>query len=217
MYICDRYREKCSSCISSSKMFKSVSVSVSVRANSGGAPKERRRGRAEKRLSNRVLLESPFPLCSLKVFRTFSGVLRENLKGAEKKRTLQKHPFGQPFLRTTPSPLLWRALKFPQKMNFQTFPRCNCKIYSDRWRCAWYCHYRAWMSKKHCYNLNLLKKVERSQNGFFAKGFLSQSVAKWQFEYDSAAHLTNTSWRIHDIQNTGQEVSQSVVKCRVVS
>ena len=33
----------------------------------------------------------------------------ENLKGAEKKRTLQKHPFGQPFLRTTPSPLLWRA------------------------------------------------------------------------------------------------------------
>ena len=27
-------------------------------------------------------------------------------------RTLQKHPFGQPFLRTTPSPLLWRALNF---------------------------------------------------------------------------------------------------------
>ena len=39
-----------------------------------------------------------------------SSVLRENLKGAEKKRTLQKHPFGQPLLRTTPSPLLWRAL-----------------------------------------------------------------------------------------------------------
>ena len=35
------------------------------------APKERRRGRAEKRLSKRVLLESPFLLCSLKVFRTF--------------------------------------------------------------------------------------------------------------------------------------------------
>ena len=34
--------------------------------------------------------------------------LRTNLKGAEKKRTLQKHPFGQPFLRTTP--LLWRTL-----------------------------------------------------------------------------------------------------------
>ena len=39
-----------------------------------------------------------------------SCVLRANLKGAEKKRTLQKHPFGQPFLRTTPSPLLWRTL-----------------------------------------------------------------------------------------------------------
>ena len=36
----------------------------------------------------------------------------ENLKGAEKKRTLQKHPFGQPFLRTTPSPFLWRSLNF---------------------------------------------------------------------------------------------------------
>ena len=42
----------------------------------------------------------------------------ENLKGAEKKRTLQKHPFGQPFLRTTPSPLLWRA---PKKTTKQTF------------------------------------------------------------------------------------------------
>ena len=37
------------------------------------------------------------------------GVLK--LKGAEKKRTLQKHPFGQPFLCTTPSPLLSRAPK----------------------------------------------------------------------------------------------------------
>ena len=45
-------------------------------------------------------------------FQDLSGVLRANLKGAEKKRTLQKHPFGQPFLRTTPSPLLWRALIF---------------------------------------------------------------------------------------------------------
>ena len=40
----------------------------------------------------------------------FSAPLRfalktsENLKGADKKRTLQKHPFGQPFLLTTPSP-----------------------------------------------------------------------------------------------------------------
>ena len=33
--------------------------------------KERRRGRAEKRLSKKVFLESPFLLCSLKVFRTF--------------------------------------------------------------------------------------------------------------------------------------------------
>ena len=42
----------------------------------------------------------------------FSGPLslRTNLKGAEKKWTLQKHPFGEPFLRTTPSPLLWRTL-----------------------------------------------------------------------------------------------------------
>ena len=34
----------------------------------GSAPKERRRGRAEKRLSKRVFLESPFLLCPLKVF-----------------------------------------------------------------------------------------------------------------------------------------------------
>ena len=78
---------------------------------SGGAPEERRRRRAEKRLSKRVFLESPFPLCPLKkVFRTFQVFLRTNLKGAEKKRTLQKYPFGQPFLRTTPSLLLWRTL-----------------------------------------------------------------------------------------------------------
>ena len=37
----------------------------------GGALKERRRRRAEKRLSKRVFLESPFLLCPLKVFRTF--------------------------------------------------------------------------------------------------------------------------------------------------
>ena len=45
--------------------------SVALHPYSGGAPKERRRGRAEKRLSKRVFLESPFLLCSLKVFRTF--------------------------------------------------------------------------------------------------------------------------------------------------
>ena len=33
----------------------------------------------------------------------------KTLKRAEEKRNLQKHPFGQPFLRTTLSPLLWRA------------------------------------------------------------------------------------------------------------
>ena len=86
---------------------------LSFPAKNGGAPKERRRCRAEKRLSKRVFWESPLLLCSLKGFQDLSGVLRANLKGAEKKRTLQilKHPFGQPFLRTTPSPLLWRALK----------------------------------------------------------------------------------------------------------
>ena len=44
-------------------------------------------------------------------FQDISGALRASLQGAEKKRTLQKHPFGQPFLRTTPTPLLWRSLK----------------------------------------------------------------------------------------------------------
>ena len=40
---------------------------------SGGVPKERspRRGRAEKRSSKRVFLESPFLLCPLSVFRCF--------------------------------------------------------------------------------------------------------------------------------------------------
>ena len=55
--------------------------------------KEQRRRRAEKRLSKSVFLESPFLLCPLKVFRTLQVFLRTNLKGAEKKRTLQKHPF----------------------------------------------------------------------------------------------------------------------------
>ena len=49
-------------------------------------PKERRRLRAEKRLSKRVFLESPFLLCPLKVCALKTP---ENLKGAEKKRTLQ--------------------------------------------------------------------------------------------------------------------------------
>ena len=41
------------------------------RGNFSFGPKERRRRRAEKRLSKRVFLESPFLLCSLMVFRTF--------------------------------------------------------------------------------------------------------------------------------------------------
>ena len=40
---------------------------------------------------------------SLPPYRCFT----ENLKRADKKRTLQKNPFERPFLRTTPSPLLW--------------------------------------------------------------------------------------------------------------
>ena len=61
-----------------------------------------------KRLSKRVFLESPPRFLSAPL--RLSGVLRANLKGAEKKETLQKRPFGEPFLRTTPSPLLWSAL-----------------------------------------------------------------------------------------------------------
>ena len=49
----------------------------SKRARAGictwGALKERRRCRAEKRLSKRVFLESPFSLCPLKVFRCFES------------------------------------------------------------------------------------------------------------------------------------------------
>ena len=54
----------------------------------------------------------------------------ENLEGPEKKRTLQKHPFGQPFLRTTPSPLLWRA-----SIIFAGISRSFRKINSVHTRC----------------------------------------------------------------------------------
>ena len=77
---------------------------------SQSAPKERRRRRAEKRFSKGCFWRVRFFSALLR----FSGpfrVVRANLKGAEKKRTIQKHPFGQPFLRKTPSPLLWRTLK----------------------------------------------------------------------------------------------------------
>ena len=66
----------------------------------GDAPKERRRRRAEKRLSKRMFLESPFllfPPPPPQGFQDLSDILRTEFKGAEKKRTLQKHPFGQPF------------------------------------------------------------------------------------------------------------------------
>ena len=56
--------------------------------------------------------KSPFLLCPLKVFSTKHVKGPENLKGAEKKRTLQKHPFGQPFLRTT----LRRSFGAPPKL-----------------------------------------------------------------------------------------------------
>ena len=55
-----------------------------------GAPKERRRRHVEKRFSKRMFLESPFLLCPFKVC---SKGAPGNLKGAEKKRTLQKRPF----------------------------------------------------------------------------------------------------------------------------
>ena len=41
--------------------------------STGGVPKEWRRRCAEKRLSKRVFLESPFLLCPLKVFRCFKS------------------------------------------------------------------------------------------------------------------------------------------------
>ena len=73
----------------------------------GDAPKERRRRRAEKQLSKRVFLDSPFLLCPLKVFRCSES----KPLGGREEMTLQKHPFGQPFLRTTPSPLLWTLFR----------------------------------------------------------------------------------------------------------
>ena len=53
----------------------------------------------------------------------------EDLKGAEEKRTLQKRPFGQPFLRTTPSPLLWCTLYYDDlplpRMKWESIFRCR--------------------------------------------------------------------------------------------
>ena len=71
------------------------------------------------------VLESPFLLFS---HLRFSGVFRANLTGQEKKRTLQKHPFGRPFPRTTPSPLLWRALIVNQNASFVPTSLCRFNI-----------------------------------------------------------------------------------------
>ena len=74
------------------KMSKLLGVPESVRycclksGRANGAAK----GSCGETVVQKVVLESPFLLCPLK-------------------RTLQKHPFGRPFLRTTPSLLLWRA------------------------------------------------------------------------------------------------------------
>ena len=64
------------------------------RESSLSAPKERRRRRAEKWLSKRVFLKSPFLLCPL---IRLALKTPENLKGAEKKRTLQKYRLDNRF------------------------------------------------------------------------------------------------------------------------
>ena len=78
----------------------------------GGAPKEWRRRRAEKRSSKRVFWRVRFFSSHLR----FSGVFSANLTGAEKKRTLQKHPFRRPFPCTTPS-RSFGALIHPKSSN----------------------------------------------------------------------------------------------------
>ena len=71
-----------------------------------GAPKERRRGRAEKRLSKRVFLESPLLLCPLRFALKTPERSLQTLR-RRRRNGLSKTPFGRnPFLRTTPSPLL---------------------------------------------------------------------------------------------------------------
>ena len=66
--------------------------------------------RARQRSGEGVVRRNGCPKGCFWRVRFFSASLK-TLRGAEKKRTLQKHPFGQPFLCTTPSPLLWRALR----------------------------------------------------------------------------------------------------------
>ena len=68
---------------------------------------ERAKGAAKASCGETVVQKGVFgeSVSSLPPLR-FALKAHENLKGAERKRTLQKHPFGRPFLRTTPSPLL---------------------------------------------------------------------------------------------------------------
>ena len=69
-----------------------------------GAPKERRRGRAEKRLSKRMFLESPFLLCPLKAFsKTFERSWKpkkqkDPLDNRSSARPLRRSFGGPPFL-----------------------------------------------------------------------------------------------------------------------
>ena len=83
----------------------------------GGAPKEWRRHGAEKQLSKRVFLESPFLLCLLKVFRCF----KSKSQGGREETDSPKIPFGQLFLRTTPSSPLARF------DNSTKIKNCNCE------------------------------------------------------------------------------------------
>ena len=73
----------------------------------GGAPKERGRRRAEKRLSKTVFLESPFLLCPLKAFRCFKSkkTLRGQRRNGLSKNTVLDNRFS------ARRPLVWRALK----------------------------------------------------------------------------------------------------------
>ena len=100
-----------------------------VQIQNQSAPKERRRRRAEKRLSKRVFLESPFLLCPLNlrfVLKNTWMVLKTSR--GQSRSGLSKNTFWEsPLLRTTPSPLLWRA---PTKGSFGWVGldtlSCNC-------------------------------------------------------------------------------------------
>ena len=68
-------------------------VTLSSKFSMGARQRSWRRRRAEKRLSERAF----WRVRSLSAPLRFSDVLRANLKGAEKKRTLQKHPLENRF------------------------------------------------------------------------------------------------------------------------